>query len=387
MVAYDGTVRDSDKTVVQFMFGEDGMDILKSQFIKAKQMEFLIDNKDAILNEEFVASLRNSPDVEDRIAKLKKRINLYQKRHGSTLQRPIRTQRNLNPGKSCPDTVNSHFSPHSFFGSISENIQNMLNKHLKSNDFDNEEEENIKNMLFSKAMQSLADPGEPVGLLAAQSIGEPSTQMTLNTFHFAGRGDMNVTLGIPRLREILMMASKNIKTPSMEIPFMNQSSDNLHQTSEKFRIMLNQVTMADMLEDVKVTSYLSYRPTRVRNYEFKFTFLPHKAYKKNFSVKPKKVFKYTHEVFITKLLKAIERASKENTGEFVEEEKETKKSKKSDDMGDEEASAVDAVVRDLKNKDNGDESSEDERMVKKNSNFLKIINRIHYFHIGRRGRN
>lgn len=37
-----------------------------------------------------------------------------------------------------------------------------------------------------------------MGLLAAQSIGEPSTQMTLNTFHFAGRGEMNVTLGIPR---------------------------------------------------------------------------------------------------------------------------------------------------------------------------------------------
>lgn len=358
------------------MFGEDGMDILKSQFIKQKQMEFLVDNKDAILNEEFIASLRNSPDVEDRIAKLKKKVNLYQKRHGNTLQRPMRIQKNLNPTKSCPDTVNSQFSPHSFFGSVSESIQNMLNKHLKSNDFDSEFEENVKNLIFSKTMQSLADPGEPVGLLAAQSIGEPSTQMTLNTFHFAGRGDMNVTLGIPRLREILMMASKNIKTPSMEIPFMNQSSDNLQQTSEKFRIMLNQVTMTDVLEDVKIKSYLSYKPTRVRNYEFKFNFLPHKAYKKNFSVRPKKVFKYAHEIFITKLLKAIERASKENTGEFVEQEKETKKSKKGDDMGDDEAAAVDAVVRDLKNKDDGDESSEDEKMVR---NYFYNFNRFKIF--------
>uniref|UniRef100_A0A1X7TNP5 DNA-directed RNA polymerase n=1 Tax=Amphimedon queenslandica TaxID=400682 RepID=A0A1X7TNP5_AMPQE len=46
----------------------------------------------------------------------------------------------------------------------------------------------------------VAEPGEPVGLLAAQSIGEPSTQMILNTFHFAGRGEMNITLGMPRLR-------------------------------------------------------------------------------------------------------------------------------------------------------------------------------------------
>lgn len=56
----------------------------------------------------------------------------------------------------------------------------------------------LKDLLYLKWQRSLCDPGEAVGLLAAQSIGEPSTQMTLNTFHFAGRGEMNVTLGIPR---------------------------------------------------------------------------------------------------------------------------------------------------------------------------------------------
>lgn len=65
----------------------------------------------------------------------------------------------------------------------------------------------------------MADPGENVGLMAAQSIGEPSTQMTLNTFHFAGRGEMNVTLGIPRLREILMTNGKSIATPMTEVGF------------------------------------------------------------------------------------------------------------------------------------------------------------------------
>jgi len=57
-----------------------------------------------------------------------------------------------------------------------------------------------------------------------QSIGEPSTQMTLNTFHFAGHQAMNVTLGIPRLREILMTASVDIKTPIMEIPVCDSPS-------------------------------------------------------------------------------------------------------------------------------------------------------------------
>ncbi len=53
--------------------------------------------------------------------------------------------------------------------------------------------------------------------MCTRSIGEPSTQMTLNTFHLAGHGDVNVTLGIPRLRELLMGATTP-KIPSMTVP-------------------------------------------------------------------------------------------------------------------------------------------------------------------------
>ncbi|KAF4688082.1 DNA-directed RNA polymerase II subunit RPB1 [Perkinsus olseni] len=64
--------------------------------------------------------------------------------------------------------------------------------------------------------KSLVAAGESVGTIAAQSIGEPATQMTLNTFHFAGVGSKNVTLGVPRLKEIINVA-KNLKTPSMTV--------------------------------------------------------------------------------------------------------------------------------------------------------------------------
>lgn len=63
---------------------------------------------------------------------------------------------------------------------------------------------------------SKVDAGEAVGVIAAESIGEPGTQMTLNTFHFAGVAEMNVTTGLPRLIEILD-ASASPKTPTMEI--------------------------------------------------------------------------------------------------------------------------------------------------------------------------
>ena len=55
-----------------------------------------------------------------------------------------------------------------------------------------------------------------VGSVAANSIGEPATQMTLNTFHNAGISSKNVTLGVPRLREVINVA-KNLKTPSLKI--------------------------------------------------------------------------------------------------------------------------------------------------------------------------
>lgn len=52
----------------------------------------------------------------------------------------------------------------------------------------------------TKFNQSLAPAGEAIGSVAAQSIGEPTTQMTLNTFHLAGLSEKNVTLGVPRLQ-------------------------------------------------------------------------------------------------------------------------------------------------------------------------------------------
>ena len=66
----------------------------------------------------------------------------------------------------------------------------------------------------TRFQQAKTQPGEMVGPLAAQSLGEPATQMTLNTFHHAGVSAKNVTLGVPRLKEIINV-SKKPKTPSL----------------------------------------------------------------------------------------------------------------------------------------------------------------------------
>ena len=76
--------------------------------------------------------------------------------------------------------------------------------------------EKIMEEVYAQYTKAQIEPGESIGLVAAESIGEPGTQMTLNTFHFAGVAEMNVTVGLPRIIEILDGRS-NISTPTMEI--------------------------------------------------------------------------------------------------------------------------------------------------------------------------
>ena len=66
--------------------------------------------------------------------------------------------------------------------------------------------------LWIKYTKAKVNPGEAVGAVAGQSIGEPATQMTLKTFHFAGVASMNITSGIPRIKEIINYTQK-ISTP------------------------------------------------------------------------------------------------------------------------------------------------------------------------------
>src|SRR5574341_1082787 len=70
--------------------------------------------------------------------------------------------------------------------------------------------------VYQEYLKTIVEPGESVGMVTAESIGEPGTQMTLNTFHFAGVSEMNVTMGLPRIIEILD-GRKSITTPQMEI--------------------------------------------------------------------------------------------------------------------------------------------------------------------------
>ena len=94
-----------------------------------------------------------------------------------------------------------------------------------------------------------------VGAVAAQSIGEPATQMTLNTFHYAGvSAKSNVTRGIPRLRELLHI-TKNLKSPSVQIYLKSEYKEN----QDKCNYIKNQLEYTK-LSDIIVNSEIHYDP-------------------------------------------------------------------------------------------------------------------------------
>ena len=81
---------------------------------------------------------------------------------------------------------------------------------------DNDELEQLIFKVKAAYDRARVEAGEAVGTVAAQSVGEPGTQMTMRTFHYAGVAELNVTLGLPRLIEIVD-ARKKISTPTMDI--------------------------------------------------------------------------------------------------------------------------------------------------------------------------
>lgn len=107
----------------------------------------------------------------------------------------------------------------------------------------------VLDAVLSEYRSSMADPGESVGLVSAESIGEPGTQMTLNTFHFAGVAELNVTTGLPRLIEILD-GRKTISTESMEVYFKDPY--NKGKDIKRLAESIKETKFAEFLKEISI---------------------------------------------------------------------------------------------------------------------------------------
>ncbi|HIH31707.1 TPA: DNA-directed RNA polymerase subunit A'' [Candidatus Woesearchaeota archaeon] len=107
----------------------------------------------------------------------------------------------------------------------------------------------ILELIYEEYKNSLAEPGESVGLVAAESIGEPSTQMTLNTFHFAGVSEMNVTTGLPRIIEVLDGRAE-ISTKMMHVYLKKPYSEG--KEIKKIAESIKETTLKEYIQEVSI---------------------------------------------------------------------------------------------------------------------------------------
>jgi DNA-directed RNA polymerase II subunit RPB1 len=99
--------------------------------------------------------------------------------------------------------------------------------------------------------RAIVTPGEMVGMIAGQSIGEVSTQMTLNTFHFAGvASKSNVTRGVPRIEEILSLSS-DIKNPSLSI-YLKKEDETQKDKAQSIMYMLEHTRLEEVVKSIEV---------------------------------------------------------------------------------------------------------------------------------------
>ncbi|OUJ18934.1 DNA-directed RNA polymerase subunit A'' [Methanonatronarchaeum thermophilum] len=101
-------------------------------------------------------------------------------------------------------------------GKLPPKILHEINEKAIENNLTDSELEKVLEKALQQYQEKQVDYGEPVGTVAAQSIGEPGTQMTMRTFHYAGVAEINVTLGLPRLIEIVD-ARKTPSSPMMTV--------------------------------------------------------------------------------------------------------------------------------------------------------------------------
>ncbi len=125
--------------------------------------------------------------------------------------------------------------------------QELEEKVINSEKLTEESKEKILREALRQYVLSLSQPGEPVGVVGAQSIGEPGTQMTLRTFHYAGLMEFDVTLGLPRLIEIVD-ARREPSTPIMKV-YLDEKHKYDKEKAQEIARKLEYTTIGKVLDD------------------------------------------------------------------------------------------------------------------------------------------
>jgi DNA-directed RNA polymerase I subunit RPA1 len=307
-VEYDTSVRDSDGSMVQFLYGEDGLDVTKQKHLT--DFKFLLENlisecEQLNYDDTNYATIFDKKDV---ISKLMKKALKYAKANDP----------------NGPDPVLASFNPGKYGYATSEKFFDALTTYLKRNPDgmvkDKEHPQGVgarkalESVLAAKYLKSVVEPGEAVGIVAGQSVGEPSTQMTINTFHLAGHSAKNVTLGIPRLREIVMTASNHISTPSMTLRINEELTP---EDGEKFAKAISVLSLAEVLDEATVSERIGrgVAYAQAKTYEIHLKLFPSKEYTETYAISIGDVLSTLEKKFAPKLQSLTRKALGKKKGE------------------------------------------------------------------------
>ncbi|KAF9349052.1 hypothetical protein BGX26_012591 [Mortierella sp. AD094] len=226
---YDLSVRNSVGAIIQFTYGSDGLD---PAVLEGNGTPVLFDRN-------FVSALHMLPVARDERRMLPYQIRgyaertvesprwarncsrefiasllLYVNNHIAGKLQSIREAHGMMSGEHDPGEEYEDMDMDEF---VEESVRNIVNNRLSVTE---RQMERFLYVCWDKFMKAKIEPASAVGAVGAQSIGEPGTQMTLKTFHFAGVASMNITLGVPRIKEIIN-AAKVIATPIITTRLVN----------------------------------------------------------------------------------------------------------------------------------------------------------------------
>jgi len=294
-INYDSTVRNANDCIVQFIYGEDGMDSTKieSQMYDYcnKYQDFV--DKNSFNNDETWTDFILDSAIKEMNSRINWKLKLEEFQNllsadrmyyidymndcqpNNAIYYPIHIDRIIQSSVSIfriSKSSKTDLNPISVIEEIVKLsnelivtepnkgnklfmilLRNKLNpvRLLKHYRINKNALDYITTNIRMKFYESSVQPGEMVGAVAAQSIGEPATQMTLNTFHFAGvQEKSNVTRGVPRLKELLHI-SKNPKNPSLTV-HLNEDYCYSKEKSKEILSKMELTTLKDITTNTKI---------------------------------------------------------------------------------------------------------------------------------------
>ena len=295
-VNYDMTVRNNKNKIIQFAYGYDGIDTTKVEgqvldvvgmtlediysmyqpIDKKEAKDIFTPNVQSKLNRENQDLIKKCKTYTNMFLTYREKIvsNVFNNENNNKVYLPVKFTRIINNIKNQMHITKDSLvdiSPLEYCNMIDETFEQLNFNYVKPTDLFmvvyyhylspvsilaiNRFNKNAVILLLEtitlQYKRAIVHPGEMVGMIAAQSIGEPTTQMTLNTFHFAGvASKSNVTRGVPRIDEILTL-SENPKNPSITVSLKKNDRESTEKAQE-IMYSLEHTTMRDVVKTVAI---------------------------------------------------------------------------------------------------------------------------------------